>query len=117
MSVDRGRDEAEKRAQMDLLAAPEELPKSEHSEDEQDDLIEELSRDHLRTTTGVIQIMRSSGREEVASLVEELHGAEKKVLRATQLAEELLKSLRKLHKKKTGHFEIPSKLRANKEGV
>jgi hypothetical protein len=37
--------------------------------------------------------------------------ANEKALRTKLLAEELLSSLRKLHKKRTGYYQIPEKLR------
>lgn len=98
------RDETGERGPMEYAATTEEAePQKTETEPEEVDL--------PRTTTGVIQIMRSSGREEMASLVEELKDANAKAARTKILAEELLASLRKLHKKKTGHFSIPEKFR------
>lgn len=57
-----------------------------------------------RSTTGVIQIMRSKGRPEMADLVEDLYSAKKKVADTTKRAEDLLKLLRSLHKKATSTY-------------
>jgi len=96
------RDETGERAPMEY-AATEETAESPAEKEEHEEV--ELPR----TTTGVIKIMRAKGREEMASLVEELKDANEKAARTTILAEELLASLRKLHKKKTGHYAIPEK--------
>lgn len=53
-----------------------------------------------KTVTGVIRIMRATGRKSAAEFWEELHETERQ-------AELLLKSLQKLHRKKTGcHQQI-----------
>lgn len=57
-----------------------------------------------RTTTGIIRIMRSKGRPEMANLVEELHEAQKKVEATTKRAEDLLQLLRALHRKATSTY-------------
>lgn len=106
MCAQQERDETAERGSMEY-AATEEIAESQSTSTESDR--EEVSLP--RTTTGVIQIMRSKGREDMASLVEELKDASEKAVRTKILAEELLASLRKLHKKKTGHYAIPDRLR------
>jgi hypothetical protein len=69
-----------------------------------------------RSTTGVIKIMRSSGRPEVADLVEDLHRAKKRVAETTSRAEDLLRLLRSLHKKATGTFQKVSCAEPDKDG-
>ena len=57
-----------------------------------------------RTTTGIVKIMRESGKTESADLLEELRQTQ-------ESARQLLDKLQALHKHKTGAYHIPSRVK------